>query len=244
MGPGLRVLHKRLLSGAREAEGVAVVIDVLRAFSSAAYMIHLGADKIVLMADPDEILHFKSETGALAVGEVGGKMVDGFDLGNSPSRILVAGRRLFSGRTVAQRTSAGVTGALAAVRVADRVILGSYLTASATARYLLGLSPQPDAVSLVAMGNAGREITPDDEDCASYLEHLLTGAPYSHLSALQEIIEHECAQKFLRGDRDHFPPADPVYCLQRDLFDFVLAAQVEEGLLVARRIEVPKGNET
>lgn len=244
MSPGLRVLRKRLLSGAREAGGVAVVIDVLRAFSSAACMMHHGADRIVLMAEPEELLRFKSETGALAVGEIGGKMVDGFDLGNSPSRILAAGRRLFSGRTVAQRTSAGVTGALAAVRAADQVILSSYLTASATARYLLGLSPQPDAVSLIAMGNAGREMTPDDEGCASYLEHLLTGAPYSHLSALQEIIEHECAQKFLRGDRDHFPPADPVYCLQRDLFDFVLAAQMEEGLLVARRIDVPKANET
>lgn len=242
MRPGLHVLRKRLLGGAREAEGVAVVIDVLRAFSSAAYMIHLGADRIVLMAEPEEVLRFKSETGALAVGEIDGKIVDGFDLGNSPARILAAGRRLFSGQTVAQRTSAGVTGALAAVRVADQVILGSYLTASATARYILGLSPPPEVVSLVAMGNAGREITPDDEGCASYLEHLLAGAPYNHLSALQEIVEHECAQKFLRGDRDHFPPADPVYCLQCDLFDFVLAAQLEEGLLVARRIDVPQGN--
>jgi 2-phosphosulfolactate phosphatase len=242
MGAGPRVLRKRLLSGAQEAEGVAVVIDVLRAFSSAAYMMHLGAARIVLMAEPDDVLRFKSETGALAVGETGGKMVDGFDLGNSPARILAAGRTLFSGRTVAQRTSAGVTGALAAARRADRVILGSYVTASATARYLLGLSPPPEVVSLVAMGNAGRENTPDDEGCAGYLEHLLAGTPYDHVSALQEIVGHECAQKFLRGDQAHFPAADPVYCLQRDLFDFVLAAQLEEGLLVARRIDFPTEN--
>ena len=92
------------------------------------------------------------------------------------------------------------------------------------------------------MGNAGRESTPDDEGCASYLEHLLTGAPYSHSAALQQIVEHECTQKFLRGDRARFPPADPVYCLQRDLFDFCLTAQLEEGMLVARRIGVPTGN--
>jgi 2-phosphosulfolactate phosphatase len=242
MGSGLRVLRKRLLSGAQEAEGTAVVIDVLRAFSSAAYMMHLGAARIVLMAEPKEVLRFKAETGALAVGEVGGKIVDGFDLGNSPSRILAAGRTLFSGRTVAQRTSAGVTGALAAARRADQVTLGSYVTAGATARYLLGLSPSPETVSLIAMGNAGREITPDDEGCAGYLEHLLARAPYSHVTALQEIVEHECTQKFLRGDQAHFPAADPVYCLQRDLFDFVLSAQIEEGLLVARRIDVPKEN--
>ena len=42
-----RILRKHLLAGAREAEGVAVVgsdvpvADVLRAFTSAAWMVHL-----------------------------------------------------------------------------------------------------------------------------------------------------------------------------------------------------------
>ena len=242
MGSSQRVLRKRLLSGAAAAEGVAVVIDVLRAFTSAAYMMYLGAEKIVLLGEPEEVLRFKSETGALAVGEVGGKMVSGFDLGNSPSQIEAAGRDLFAGRTVAQRTSAGVTGAVAAARSAERVILGSYVTASATARYLRALSPPPATISLVAMGNAGRESTPDDEGCASYLDHLLTGAPYSHADALQQIVEHECTQKFLRGDQAHLPPADPVYCLQRDLFGFCLAAKLEGDLLVARRVDVLGGN--
>ena len=237
-----RVLRKRLLSGAAAAEGIAVVIDVLRAFSSAAYMMHQGAQEIVLLAEPEEVLRFKAETGALAVGEVGGQMVEGFDLGNSPSRIVAAGRGTFAGRTVVQRTSAGVTGAVAAARRAERVILGSYVTASATARYLQGLQPPPKTVSLIAMGNAGREETPDDEGCAAYLEHLLTGTPYSHAAALQQIVEHECTQKFLRGDQDHFPPTDPVYCLQRDLFDFCLQAQLEGELLIARRVDVSKGD--
>jgi hypothetical protein len=47
----------------------------------------------------------------------------------------------------------------------------------------------------------------------------------------------------LRGDQVHFPPAEPVYCLQRDLFDFCLTAQLEEGLLVARRVDVPREEE-
>ena len=235
-----RVLRKRLLSGAAAAEGIAVVIDVLRAFSSAAFMMHLGAKEIVLLAEPEAVLRFKSETGALAVGEVGGKMVEGFDLGNSPAHIMAAGRVLFAGRTVALRTSAGVTGAVAAARRAEQVMLGSYVTAKATARYLQGLQPPPGTVSLIAMGNAGRENTPDDEGCASYLAHLLAGTPYNHAAALQQIVEHECTQKFLRGDQDHFPPADPVYCLQRDLFGFCLRAQLEGELLVARRVDVSR----
>jgi 2-phosphosulfolactate phosphatase len=239
-----RILRKSLLAGAREAEGVAVVIDVLRAFTSAALMMHLGVEKIILLARPEAVLELKAEKGYLAVGEVDGRMVPGFDVGNSPSRILAAGRSFFSGRTVAQRTSAGVTGAVAAARRSDVVILGSFVTAAAVARYIQRLSPPPAAVSLVAMGAGGKEVTPDDEACADYIEHLLTGRPYDHAAALRRIVEHECTQKFLRGDRAHFPPADPIYCLQRDLFDFVVVATPEKEQLVTRRILVPEKETT
>ena len=118
-----RILRKSLLTGAREAQGIAVVIDVYRAFTSAALMMHLGAKQIILLAEPEAVLKLKAEKGYLAVGEVDGKKVSGFDLGNSPSQILAAGRDLFAGQTVAQRTSAGVTGAVAASRRAEMVIL-------------------------------------------------------------------------------------------------------------------------
>ena len=233
----MHILRKSLLAGAHQAEGVAVVIDVYRAFTSAALMTHLGAEKIILLAEPEAVLKLKREKGYLAVGEVDGKKVPGFELGNSPSRILAAGRDFFAGRTVAQRTSAGVTGAVAAARRSDAVILGSYVTAAAIARYIGGLSPPPEVVSLVAMGADGQEVTPDDEACADYLEHLLTDRPYDHTAALRRVVEHECTQKFLRGDQPHCPPTDPLYCLQRDVFDFVLVAAQEDGQLVARRID-------
>jgi 2-phosphosulfolactate phosphatase len=235
MKPLLRVQRKSLLTGAREAEGVAVVFDVLRAFTSAAMMFYLGAEKIILLAQPEEALRLKRDNHYLAVGEVGGRLVPGFDLGNSPSKVLAAGRALFQGRTVVQRTSAGVTGAVAAARNADVVLLGSYVTAAAIARYIQDLAPPPDVVSLVAMGSAGKEVTPDDEACADYVAHLLTGRPYDHAAALQRVVEHECTRKFLRGDQDHLPPADPVFCLQRDLFDFVILTSLEDDLLTARR---------
>jgi 2-phosphosulfolactate phosphatase len=229
-----------LLAGARKAEGVAVVIDVLRAFTSAAFMAYLGAERLILLSGTEPVLRLKERIGCLAVGEVGGKRPPAFDLGNSPARILEAGRDAFAGRTVAQRTSAGTQGAVAAAQQADAVILGSFVTAGAIARYVRSLSPPPDVVSLVAMGSAGTRVTPDDEACAAYLEHLLTGKPYDHARALSVVVDDECTQQFLRGDQDHLPPADPIYCLQRDLFDFVLVAMLQEGLLVARRIDVPK----
>jgi 2-phosphosulfolactate phosphatase len=240
MEPSPRILRKSLLAGARQAQGVAVVIDVMRAFTSAALMIHLGARKIVLLADAEAAVKLKQEEGYLAVGEVDGKKAAGFDLGNSPSHILAVGTGLFAGRSVAQRTSAGTKGAVAAAQRADGVLLGSYVTAGATARYIHRLAPPPAVVSLVAMGDDGLVATPDDEACADYLEHLLAGRPYDRVGSLRRVVDHECTRKFLRGDQDHYPAADVLYCLQPDLFDFVLSATVEHGLLVARRIDVPE----
>lgn len=239
MEPPLRIVRKSLLSGAQQAEGIAVVIDVLRAFTSAAFMVHLGAKEIILLARAGDVLELKRTEGCLAVGEIDGRMVPGFDLGNSPAAILEAGAERFAGRVVAQRTSAGVAGAVAAAESAAQVILGSYVTARAIARYIAGQPPPGGSVSLVAMGSGGEERTPDDELCADYLEHLLTSRPYDHTAALKQIVAHQCTQKFLRGDSVHYPPADPIYCLQRDLFDFVLVARPDQGRLVATRAQVP-----
>jgi phosphosulfolactate phosphohydrolase-like enzyme len=90
MGPSPRIVRKSLLTGARQAEGVAVVIDVLRAFTCAAFMAHLGAEKIVLLAEPEAVLKLKRDEGCLAVGEER----DLFDF------VLVA--TLENGRMVAQ----------------------------------------------------------------------------------------------------------------------------------------------
>jgi 2-phosphosulfolactate phosphatase len=63
------------------------------------------------------------------------------DLGNSPSEIIQKGEAWFKGRTVIHRTTAGVTGAAAALEGAEEVILGSFLTAKAVADYILGKNP-------------------------------------------------------------------------------------------------------
>ena len=234
----LQVRRQGLLEGARQAEGVAVIIDVYRAFTSAALMLHLGAEKLLLVAGAEEALDLKRSLGTLAVGEVKGRAVPGFDLGNSPAEVLAAGRALFEGGSW-PANSAGPGAVAAAARRCDKVFLGSFLTAAATSRAIAALSPPPRVVSLVPMGLEGRVPMPDDEGCADYLEHLLTGRPYDHIATLQHIVEHEATNKFLRGDAPHYPPADPIYCLQRDLVDFSLLLAEEDGRLVARAWRAP-----
>lgn len=148
--------------------------------------------------------------------------------------ILAAGRALFSGRDVIHRTTSGVTGALAALERCEHVFLGAYVTARATAAAVRALAPAQ--VSLVAMGIRSMAPAPEDERCGDCLEHLLGGRPYDHVAACAEILQHETARKFLRGDQPHLPAADPALCLQRDLFDFALKAERDDDRVVVRPI--------
>ena len=50
-----------LLRGAQEARGVAIIIDVFRAFTTAAVAIDRGAEKILLVAEVDEALELRRQ---------------------------------------------------------------------------------------------------------------------------------------------------------------------------------------
>ena len=121
------VIHRlRRLSGARDTRGLAVVIDVFRAFSTAAYAFDRGAAEVVLVGPVEEAFALRRRwPDALIMGEVDGRRVDGFDFGNSTS---VIARADLSGRRLIQRTSAGTQGVLAA-QGADEIVLGSFVCA-------------------------------------------------------------------------------------------------------------------
>jgi 2-phosphosulfolactate phosphatase len=226
-----------LLPGAKAARGVAVVVDVYRAFTCAPLLFSLGLDRSILVADPEEALALKEkDPGLILVGEVKGVPIEGFDLGNSPSQILKQPPGFFEGKTAVQRTSAGVQGALAALERADEVLLGSYTLARAISRYVLAKPPR--RVSIVAMGVQLKEKAPEDEWCARYISHLLNGTDYDHNQAMRDILFHETTQKFLDRGRAEFPCEDPLLCLQPDIHDFVLRAVREERQVVVRKVPV------
>jgi 2-phosphosulfolactate phosphatase len=232
------VLRKSLLAGVREASGLTVVIDVFRAFSCAPILFRLGIKRLVLEPDPDRALTLKTGDQVVLVGEMEEKPIPGFDLCNSPTEIMKRGRVFFEGKTVIQRTTAGVQGVKTALENSDEVLLGSFLTAQSTATFIYGKIPPPRYVTLVAMGIRAMDRAPEDEACADYLEHLLSGTPYDHLAAVERIVFQETAQKFLRGDRSYLPREDTIFCLQRDLFDFALSAEKRNGLIEASMMPV------
>ena len=232
----MKIVCGSLYDGALAARGVAVIVDVFRAFTCAPLLFSMGIGKLILIAAPEQALALKEkDKDLILVGEVDGIPITGFDFGNSPSEILRRDPSFFKGRTVLQRTSSGVQGALLALDQADEVLLGSYALADSTAQYIL--SKKPKLVSLVAMGWALKEIAPEDEWCVRYLSHLLGHGPYDHNDALREIVFHKTAQRFLRGDQADFPPEDPLLCLQRDVYDFALKAVKQEDRVEVRQIK-------
>lgn len=230
----MKIICDSLYNGALTAKGTAVIIDVFRAFTCAPLLFSMGVEKLFMIATPEQAFALKQrDRDLILVGEVSGIPIKGFDFGNSPSEILRKGAEFFKGKTVLQRTSSGVQGALLALNVADEVLLGSYAVAGATARYIR--SKKPETVSLVAMGWEAKEKAPEDEWCALYFSHLLGNGSYDHNEALREIVFHKTTQRFLRREEDYFPPEDPLICLQRDVYDFALRAEKQ-----ADRVEVHK----
>jgi len=131
----MHVSYGYLLAGAQAARGIAVIVDVFRAFSCTPLMFSLGLKKSILVSHPHEALALKRRNrDYILVGEVGGLPIEGFDLGNSPREILGQKPAFFKDKTAVQRTSAGVQGALAALDVADEVVVASYNVARATRR--------------------------------------------------------------------------------------------------------------
>jgi 2-phosphosulfolactate phosphatase len=219
-----------LLVAAERAIGVVVIIDVFRAFTTAAVVLAKGATKIIIVGDVEEALALRAAgVGHLCMGEVGGRAPPGFDLGNSP---FEASQTDLAGRTIIQRTSAGTQGIVAA-KQATRLYAGSLLTATATARAILRQSPAE--VTLVAMGLDGTRRTDEDELCAIHLRNLLQGRPGSPSGTRDVILAGPQIPAFHDPAKPHLHPADLDIALDIDRYDFAVLISREDGRLVARK---------
>ena len=219
-----------LIAGAERAVGMVVIIDVFRAFTTAAVALANGATKIIIVGDVEEALRLRADgIGQVCMGEVGGRAPPGFDLGNSP---FEASQADLKGRTIIQRTSAGTQGIVAARR-ATRLYAGSLLTASATTRAILKHSPSE--VTLVAMGLEGARRSDEDELCAIHLRNLLQGRPGSRSGTRDVILAGPQIPDFGDPAKPHLHPGDLDIALDIDRYDFAVLVSNEDGRLVARK---------
>lgn len=208
------------------ASGLVVVIDVIRAFSNAAYAFQAGAESITLVSGVEEALALKAAMpGSLAMGEVGGLPPAGFDFGNSPTEIV---RQDLRGRHLIQRTGAGTQGAVRSVN-AEQLFAASFAVAGATVRAVQKLSPPQ--VSFVI---TGRGFGDEDLSCAEYIAACLGGKNPDPQPYLERVHNSREAQLDALKIPSFYTDID--YCTRLDSCDFAMPISRENGRLVMRAL--------
>lgn len=228
----IRILH--LTEGARQAEGLAVIIDVFRAFSLECCLADMGAREIRPVGAIEEALAWrKRDPECVLIGERHGRKLEGFDFGNSPSTVSPEAIR---GRRIIHTTSAGTQGVTGAAG-AEEILTGSFLNAGAIAEYIRKRAPEK--VSLVCMGREGLEEAEEDELCAVYLRSLLEGRPMGDIDERLKGLRQGGGKHFFDPENQEvYPEKDFWMCIDRDRFDFVLSVQKDELGLISRKIKV------
>jgi 2-phosphosulfolactate phosphatase len=232
----MEILIRSLLDGARQATGAVAIIDVFRAFTTAAVVLGNGASDIVMVGAVEEALGLRdSGVGQVCLGEAGGRKPDGFDFGNSPFEVASVD---FRGKRVIQRTSAGTQGMVAA-RGAGPLYAASLVIARATARALT--SDGAAVVTLVPMGKNGTDRTDEDELCALHLRNLLEGRAGDPVALCQLIRAGGEAARFADPARPHLHPEDMEIALDVDRYNFAIRVREVGGRLIACRWAPPSG---
>jgi 2-phosphosulfolactate phosphatase len=215
------------------ADGVVVVIDVLRAFSTAAYAFGAGAESITLVGDVEEALSLKAQRPeALIMGEVHGVKPESFDFGNSPTEIA---RQNLQGKHLIQRTSAGTQGVVRSVN-AEKLFTASFVVADATVCAIQQL--KPEEVSFVI---TGRYFDGEDKACADYLAACLQEKnpdPESYLEQVRAAFElaHMPTEKF-----PHIA-SDVDYSTRLNAFPFAMPVTREQGRPVMHALTLDTGD--
>jgi 2-phosphosulfolactate phosphatase len=208
-------------AGARASRGVAIVIDVFRCCSVAAYALEAGAARIVPVAATEDAYALKRALpGAWLIGERHGQPLPGFDAGNSPTEVRALP---LVGRTLIHTTHAGTQGLEGAA--ADVVFTGAFVNLGATVEAVLAL--EPPEVWLVAMGHQARERCVEDDLCAEWFAARLAArggacTGQDEPTLIERLRAAPAAQKFFDPALTWAPEADFHACARLDCVPFAV----------------------
>ena len=209
------------LNNCMQARGCAVAVDVIRAFTTAAYAFAAGAAELLCTDSTDSALRLKrSHPGCLAMGEESdGADIGFFEMNNSPYRLREHDLR---GKTIIHRTTSGTVG-LVRPQNARTLLACSLVNAAATARLIRQLQPEEADFINTGIRPGGR----GDEDaaCSDYIESLLFGTPIPEEEIIFRVMHSEEVKFFENGDTLRFPLEDLEMVRRINCFDFAMAGE-------------------
>jgi 2-phosphosulfolactate phosphatase len=202
-----------------QAKGLCVVIDVLRAFTTAAFAFHSGAEEILLVSTIEDALQrHQQDPSLILMGEQEGKRIEGFHFENSPSEMK---KISLKGKKLVQRTSSGTQGVVGCRH--------------APVKRIQMLSPS--CVSFIATGR-----TNGDEDLAlaEYLQCRLKGERIDLEPFLSRVKSSQAAQRMLTGEISYpLGQTDLELATQVDLFPFAMEVNKKGEELIAQAVLIP-----
>jgi 2-phosphosulfolactate phosphatase len=218
------------LEDCHQIVGTAAVIDVRRAFTTAAWAFHQGARRILLTDTVEQALGLRRRfPGSLILGEVGGLPVPEFDLWNSPTQVS---EHDLTGKTIIQRTSAGTQGVMRSTR-ARQVIAASLVVASATVGWLR--QHEKEQIGFVTTGVRADDSGAEDIACANYMTALFQGEepnPQPYTKSIFAFPEKDFQDSRLMQVFLH----DLELCAQVDRFNFAMPVQRQSDLMVMETV--------
>lgn len=218
-------MNIKIVNDAKLATGLAVVIDVFRAFTVEPYVINNGAVKLIPVGDMQVAYDYKKkDNNCILIGERNGIILPGFDYGNSPSQIENID---FSGRTIVHTTSCGIQGIVKSVN-AKEIITGSLVNAQSIVSYII--QNEITDISLLTLCRPGE--LPADEDilCARYIKSLLENNQLNNLEKEIEKLKNTSGSRFFdQLKQKDFPERDFYLCTEINKFNFGLKVKKDES---------------
>lgn len=207
------------------ADRVVIVLDIIRAFTTAAIAFERGATEIVCVPSPAAARNLRPQLpDHLVIGEQGGLKPADFDLGNSPHEMATAD---VEGRRLIQATTNGTRG-LARATAPAAILAASAVNAGATARWIAAnFSGAPVVILCTDSGAA------EDPACAEYLRGLLLGTspdPEVLVAGIKEgALDHEARTAGYPVDEQVDITLGVPYCCEVDRAGFAMVGRLGAG---------------
>lgn len=223
-------IKKVTLAECASLEGLVVVIDVLRAFTTAAYAFAAGAEEIWLVGEIEEAfcLH-REHPDTLLMGERQGVAIPGFHFDNSPVQFT---SQTLKGKKLIQTTSSGTQGVVRS-RQADKLLVSSFVVAEATYSYIVAM--QARQVNFVITGSCDGS---EDVALADYLEAKLAQGTVDACPYLEKVRDTlkgpHYSSKIIPGIEKDIEAA-----CQIDRFPFAMEVFRERGINRLRQLAFP-----
>lgn len=198
-----------------------VIVDVFRAFSTAAQILQAQPKAYILTNHCIHIRRLLSSppSEAILVGKPEANSTLRYTIPNSPT---LASQVAFENRTIYHRTTAGATGVLTS-EDADIVLCVGFNNLQATVNYIKSIKNHKLVIK--PMGHEANVPTLEDDLCVFYLQRLLTYPRVDVHLPIQQL--KACTGKYFFQHHPEYPERDFATCLHIDSHNFAIRANVK-----------------